>query len=73
MGYIYILLFKSKKRTSIMQCSAVSNLVMHCLPMSHKKDAKPKWVNLLFNCLSRIQKTSIMQIPVDSELVLHCR
>ena len=25
--------------------SAASGLVLHCLPMSHKKDARHKWVN----------------------------
>ena len=25
--------------------SAASGLVLHCLPMSHKKDARLKWVN----------------------------
>ena len=25
--------------------SAASGLVLHCLPMSHKKDARLKWAN----------------------------
>ena len=28
-----------------MQCYAASDLVLHCLPISHKKDARLKWVN----------------------------
>ena len=27
-------------------CSTVSGLVLHSLPMSHKKDTRLKWVNL---------------------------
>ena len=26
-------------------CYAASDLVLHCLPMSHKKDARLIWVN----------------------------
>ena len=28
--------------------SAASDLVLHCLPMSHLWDARLKWVNVLF-------------------------
>ena len=36
-----------------MQCLAVFDLGLHCLPMSHKKDARLKWVKikLLLFCL----------------------
>ena len=30
-----------------MACSAASDLVLHYLPMSHKKDAKLMWVKLV--------------------------
>ena len=35
--------------------SAASDLDLRCLPMSHKKDARLIWVNLLFELMLYVQ------------------
>ena len=41
--------------------SAVSDLVLHYLPVSHKKDARLKWVKFMIGCvLSMLLKMNSM-------------
>ena len=39
------LLFANSEEPDQAARFAASGLVLHCLPMSHKKDARPIWVN----------------------------
>ena len=53
-----------------MQRSAASDLGLHCLPVSHKKDARLKWVNMNLLCWMKNGVDHIHQKPAD--LDLHC-
>ena len=45
-----------------MPCFAESDLVLHCLLMSHKKDARLKWVKVVLKLAERNLRSFLGQI-----------
>ena len=46
------LLFANSEEPDQTPCFAASDLVLHCLPLSHKKDARLIWVNDIYTSSS---------------------